>query len=239
MAKSANLYDPDDIHYALSSLPREKTELFSLLCCIHNTMTDSMVSALAHDCLEKVFLSSKITDIGVQTLATAVQCSRSSKYKQLDTWEMIDPTEITTSNCMDLHEVTFLSSDITIKSVELIGEHCLQVRRMCLYDVQLEQDQHFADPAAFCLRILTAFTSGYSQLRRLELLHARWVSCEALRLWARHLQRQRQAGKKVLAELQSLHISMPYGAVDGEGTGIEEVQRLLRDGCGITVTISR
>jgi hypothetical protein len=253
-AKFAHSYDPDDIRYALSTVGCDKTELFSLYCCIYNTQSDQLVRTFTHPFLEKIYLAAGVTDSGVEVLTCAIVNARNGKFQELDTWEMIDPTEINTSSCMDLREISLLGCDITQTALTQIGEHCLQLRRLRLHDVQFVSERRGVDPAIFCLRTLTALGDGYHLLCRLELLQCTWVSLEALRLWARHLQQQRQTGHKVLPALKELHLSL----IEGDATGrshpalgsipngavtthsdVEATRSTLQELCGIALSLTR
>jgi hypothetical protein len=253
-AKFAHSYDPDDIRYALSTVGCDRTELFSLYCCISNTQSDQLVRTFTHPFLEKIHLAAGVTDSGVEVLTSAIVNARNGKFQELDTWEMIDPTEINSSSCMDLREISLLGCNITQTALTQIGEHCLQLRRLRLHDVQFVSERRGVDPAIFCLRTLTALSEGYHLLCRLELLQCSWVSLEALRLWARHLQQQRQTGHKVLPALKELHLSLVEGDVTGRShpalgsipTGavtthsdVEATRSTLQELCGIALSLTR
>ena len=223
IAKTAYLYESEDLRFALSTIPYDKTELFSLLCCLYNTQSDENISVLSHDFLQKAYLSSGISDQGVRTLLQDMHHSRRGQYTALESWEMIDPTEISASTFMGLKEVYLLSSPVSSSTVSLIGEECYNLCKLCLYDVQFLSEQ-VVDPIVFCLQFFELLSAGFTSLTRLELLQCAWIRREGIQLWARNLAQQRILGESILPNLQILCLSKVYKSHD------ETVPVLMRTG---------
>jgi hypothetical protein len=241
IGKYAEHYDPADLRFALDTLTHDKTELFSLLSCIHHTQTDALLPALDHEYVEKLYLSSKVSDNGLHSLLSNI---KNSKYRLLDSWEQIDPTEITTSTSMGLREIYLLSSSVSLSSIELIRDSCLQLEKLSLHDVDFEQEKKRNDPAVLCLRFLDIVSCGFGSLHTLELLRCSWTHSEALMLWARRLAQQRCSQKAVLPCLTSLVVAVakdalfcgPTADLSGHAR-YAELTGFLQSACGIAMTV--
>jgi len=203
ISKSLNLYAPEDVQYALSTVGHEKTEHLSLLASMAGTLEDKYMVCFHHELLERLYLSEHITDQGFNILLSSLQDSVNSHFQTLDSWENIELSEINTSTCMNLCDLTLLSSAISTASLSVLDDHCPHLHRLCLHDVQFENESQQADPTVFCLQVLDALSMGFGALITLELHYCHWVRLQALTLWARRIENLRN-GDSTTTTLKSL-----------------------------------
>lgn len=193
IAKNLPCFDPLDVQFALSTVSHQKTEQLSLLSSITETLTDEYAACLHNDLLERVVLSKNITDTGLTHFLSAMQHTTNSHFKNLDSWESIDLSELNIHTCLNLCSITFLSSKITSASLTLLTDHCPQLQSLCLHDVQFATEAHKADPTVFCLQLLDILRSGYASLVSLEVHYCHWMRIQSLHMWARQIDHLRRA----------------------------------------------
>jgi hypothetical protein len=244
IAQHAGRFCIEDMHFALSTLPHSATELFSLLSCLYDAQSDAIVQALNHEFLERVYFSRKVTDAGVEALLARFLSVKGTQFELLDSWEQIDPTEITTSASMGLREIYLLSSGVSLTSIELIRDTCLHLQKLSLHDVEFCGEKEQSNATVLCSRILEVVSSGFSNLVSLELLCCSWVHSDVLLLWARRLAQQRSEQKTILPSLESLTIAKTMDALEpgakataDNGQQYAELSRILRCDCNVTLIV--
>lgn len=209
IAKSLPLFVPEDVQFALSTVNHEKTEQLSMLSSIGGTLHDEHTISLQHDLLERLYLSEHITDHGVNKLLTCMQSTVNTHFQNLDSWETIDLSILQPSTCLNLFDVTFLSSAISTVSLTAFSDHCPHLHRLCLYDVQFHTEAQQNDPIVFCLQVLDLFNTGFLSLVTLELHYCHWLRLHALTMWAIRVEGLRAVTdtKQTLAKCKYLTIS--------------------------------
>ena len=211
IAKYANLYDAEDVAFALSTSAPEKTELFSILSSVYKTVRDDNIQMIARDCLSRLFISPKVSEEGVSIVLQRLQQSNSSALSTLDSWEDIDLSTINISSAIHLKEFTFLGSSISTDSLQQVDEYCSDLRVLSLFNVPFDSERKIMDPTVLCLNVLNAVSEGYCNLETLELQYCPWVVLSALELWCQSLAADRantQPGhKRMLAKLQRVVIT--------------------------------
>lgn len=209
ISKNLNLYAPEDVQYALSTVGHEKTGQLSLLASIAGTLADEYMVCFHHELLERLYLSELITDQGFNVLLSSMQESVNSHFQALDSWENIELSDINTSTCMNLCDLTLLSSGISTASLRVLDDHCPHLHRLCVHDVQFGTESRQSDPMVFCLQVLDTLSAGFCALISLELHYCHWVRLQALTLWARRIEILRSGG------VNSALKSLKYIAISG------------------------
>lgn len=209
IAKSLPLFAPEDVLFALGTVNHDKTELLSLLSSVENTLHDDHMICFQHELLERIYLSEHITDHGVSELLASMQSTANTYFQNLDSWETINLSVLQPSTCLNLCDVTLLSSAVSTTSLTAFSDHCPHLHRLCLYDVQFRKDAQQNDPVVFCLQVLNLFNAGFLSLMTLELHYCHWLRLLALSMWARRIEVLRAVAdtKNTLPKLKFLTIS--------------------------------
>lgn len=207
VAKNIQHYCAEDVKFALSTVDYRYTQVLSLLSSLHGTLRDDKVVGLTHELSEKVFFSKNITDSGISTYFTAMHNSSKDHFSGFDSWEQIELSDIHMSSCMNLREITLLSSCISTASIRVIDDCCRGLDKLCLHDVQFTKEAEAVDPTVFCLQIFDAFADGFANLVALEVLNCAWVRWAGLNFWSTSVFTRRQSGRTTLPKLAYLALS--------------------------------
>lgn len=211
IAKCFSCYELNDIQYVLDSLFPESIEKLFFFTCKYNTQTNNNMIVFSKDLIQRVYISSEITDEGMELLTNSSK-NNNNNIQIYDSWEDInDNNEYNDlNNNHNLQEFYFFSSKITTNTLLIIHDHYPFIYKLCLYDIRFsfeqqqqqqqkydynEQNDFFIpDPIIYCLNILKIFSSGigYQQLITLDIYYCEWIHYKSLELWCKYINYQRQ-----------------------------------------------
>jgi hypothetical protein len=186
------VYEIVSLYEVLSSLPIHCIEYFFLLSCkLDVTPAKQILLLFARDIwfVRFLCLGSSVDDNDLEIIVAA---NARPSCELVDSWEELDDSlaEESSGDALGsrLEYLCLFSTNISSSTLSSCGSSVLfrNLKRLCLFDVQMLDDLRAWDPSTICCEVLTAI-GNFEQLRQLDIYFCRWVCYEGMSIWANRL----------------------------------------------------